>query len=176
MGQPICWHINLDFKMNLGKYIYYVILVLGLSGCDGCKKDKPIKKPPDPPIGIKLVETPDFNKDSAYFFIKKQVEFGPRVPGTSAHTKTAAWLLEKLKSYAGDGNAFAQPARVQLFDGSYINISNIIATINPDAKKRILLCAHWDSRMFSDHDADPALHDKPVDGANDGGSGVGILL
>lgn len=120
------------------------------------------------------VDIPVFNKDSAYAFVASQVAFGPRVPNTEAHRQASAWLAETLKRFAD--TVQVQQARVRAFDGTVLNISNIIASFDPENRSRILLCAHWDSRPFADFDPDPANHYKPIPGANDGGSGVGVLL
>ena len=116
----------------------------------------------------------DFDAASAYGFVKTQVEFGPRVPGTPAHAACADWFVKTLKQWTPDVTVQAFKARA--FDGRPLEGRNIIASFDKDKKDRILLCAHWDSRPFADHDPDPANHFKPVMGANDGASGVGILL
>ena len=118
--------------------------------------------------------SPEFDAASAYGFIKKQVEFGPRVPGTPAHTACAGWYVKTLKEWTPD--VIVQEFKARAFDGRPLDGKNVIASFDPDKKDRILLCAHWDSRPFADHDADPANHFKPVMGANDGASGVGVLL
>ncbi|HSA97163.1 MAG TPA: M28 family peptidase [Acidobacteriota bacterium] len=118
--------------------------------------------------------SPDFDPASAYAFVKKQVEFGPRVPGTPAHAACADWYVKTLKTWAPD--VIVQEFKAKAFDGRPLDGKNIIASFDPDKKDRILLCAHWDSRPFADHDPDPANHFKPVMGANDGASGVGVLL
>lgn len=115
---------------------------------------------------------PVFSADSAYAFVQKQVDFGPRVPETPGHAATKAWLLAKLEGYG-----FAvqtQDFKAKTYDGLTWNLSNIIASYNPQATKRILLAAHWDTRRIADKDTDRM--DQPIDGANDGGSGVGVLL
>ena len=122
-----------------------------------------------------VISFPDFNKDSAYHFIVKQVEFGPRVPGTPQHDSAAQWIKNKMIEFAGEENVQIQEAEVQLFNREKIRIKNIITTINPEIKTgRILLCAHWDSRMFADYDHTD--RDKPILGANDGASGVAVLM
>ncbi len=115
-----------------------------------------------------------FSADSAYSYIARQVEFGPRVPGTEAHRLCGDWLVSKLKSFGAD--VTEQTATLTTFDGTKIPMRNIFAQINPDAELRILLLAHWDSRPWADNDPDPAKHTTPVDGANDGASGTGVLL
>lgn len=121
-----------------------------------------------------LVEVPLFNEDSAYAFIEMQMAFGPRIPNTESHRQTALWLAETLGRFSD--TVFVQRARVRAFDGTILHISNIIASFDPQKRHRIMLCAHWDTRPFADHDPDAANHYLPVPGANDGGSGVGVLL
>lgn len=118
--------------------------------------------------------TAEFDAASAYHFVKKQVEFGPRVPGTPAHEACAAWFVQTLKQWTTA--VHVQEFKARAYDGRPLDGKNVVASFNPDAKDRILLCAHWDSRPFADHDPDPANHYKPVMGANDGASGVGVLL
>lgn len=120
------------------------------------------------------VHVPQFNSDSAYLFVKQQVDFGPRVPNSVPHKKCAAYLEQKLRSFGA--KVIVQEGMVKLYNGNFLKIQNIIASFNPDTANRILLLAHWDSRPFADHDPDPANHKKPIDGANDGASGVGVLL
>lgn len=115
---------------------------------------------------------PSFSADSAYAFVKKQVDFGPRVPETSGHAATKAWLLAKLEGYGFEVQT--QDFKAKTYDGLTWNLSNIIASYNPKATKRILLAAHWDTRRIADKDTERM--DQPIDGANDGGSGVGVLL
>jgi glutaminyl-peptide cyclotransferase len=122
----------------------------------------------------KIVVIPRFNADSAYYFVKKQVDFGPRVPGTKAHDECANWLVEKLSKYAD--TVIVQNFKGRTYDKVTRNGKNIIASFNTKKKNRILLMSHWDSRPFADHDPDPKYHNTPIDGANDGASGVGVLL
>lgn len=122
----------------------------------------------------KAVVAPNFNADSAYQFVAKQTQFGPRVPETEAHAQCAEWLATKLNAYAD--TVIVQEFRTRLFNGKGIDGKNIVGVFHPNAKKRIVLCAHWDSRPFADHDPDVANQHKPIDGANDGASGVGVLL
>ena len=119
-------------------------------------------------------EIPNFNVDSAYHFVERQVAFGPRVPNSDAHRQCGDWLHKTLNRFAD--TVYVQQARVRAFDGTVLNIRNFIGSFQPEKSNRILLCAHWDSRPWADHDPDPANHYTPIDGANDGASGVGVLL
>jgi hypothetical protein len=116
----------------------------------------------------------DFDAASAFGFVKKQVDFGPRVPGTPAHSSCAEWFVQTLRQWTPD--VVVQEFSAKAFDGRPLEGKNIVASFNKDAKDRVLLCAHWDSRPFADHDPDPANHVRPVMGANDGASGAGVLL
>jgi glutaminyl-peptide cyclotransferase len=138
----------------------------------GCKPKK--VTPPAASKDWASVQIPAFSGDSAYAFVEKQVAFGPRVPGTEAHAECAGWMAGKFRSYGAD--VLVQEAQVKVYDGSQVPMKNIIARFQPEKSNRILLMAHWDSRPFADHDPDPARRDTPIDGANDGGSGVGVLL
>lgn len=115
-----------------------------------------------------------FNADSAYNFVEKMVAFGPRVPNTEAHRKAGDWIVETMKGYGLP--VTEQTAVVTAFDGTRLNMRNIFVRTNPDATDRILLLAHWDCRPWADQDPDPAKRKQPVDGANDGASGVGVLM
>ena len=117
---------------------------------------------------------PSFNADSAYTYIDKQVAFGYRVPNTPAHKACGDYLSSELKRFGAQ--VFEQEAVLTAYDGTPLESRNIIGTFNPENNKRILLFAHWDTRPYSDHDPNPANHKKPLDGADDGGSGVGVLL
>jgi glutaminyl-peptide cyclotransferase len=117
-------------------------------------------------------EVPEFSADSAYAYIQKQVDFGPRVPNTQGHRDTRAWLIRKFEEFGLQVQT--QDFQATTYDGLTWDLSNIIASYKPEASKRILLAAHWDTRRIADKDTERI--DEPIDGANDGGSGVGVLL
>ncbi len=123
---------------------------------------------------IKPIDVPQFSADSAYLYIKQQVDFGARVPNTKAHEECATYLVAKLKQFGAE--VIEQKADLKAFDGTVLKSNNIIGTFNPKVENRILLISHWDSRPWADHDPDPANRKKPVMAANDGASGVGVLL
>lgn len=150
------------------KALIAIAAVMLLASCG----EKPQPTPTDGPK--KTVTVPNFNADSAYQFVAKQTEFGPRVPETDAHAACAEWLTAKLGEYAD--TVIVQDFRTKLFNGKGIDGQNIVGVFHPEAKKRIVLCAHWDSRPYADHDPDEANTHTPIDGANDGASGVGVLL
>lgn len=123
---------------------------------------------------VKQVNVPAFNADSAYSYVAKQVDFGARVPNTAAHKQCAQYLSDKLRSFGA--SVIEQKATLTAFNGTKLEAINIIGSYNPDATERVLLFAHWDSRPWADNDPNPANHKSPVMGANDGASGVGVLL
>ena len=122
---------------------------------------------------VKLI-SPVFNADSAFAYAKAQVDFGPRIPSTPAHLKTAQYLVSKFKSFGAE--VMVQEAPATTYDGKKHTLKNIIASFSPDKKKRVLVSAHWDARPFSDQDPDVNMKDKPFDAANDGASGVAVML
>ncbi len=124
-------------------------------------------------VAIKLV-SPTFDADSAYAYTKAQVDFGPRIPSTPAHLKTAQYLIEKFKSFGAAVTVQEAPAKT--YDGKSHTLKNIIASFSPDKKDRVLITAHWDARPFSDQDPDVNMKDKAFDAANDGASGVAVIL
>jgi len=140
-----------------------------LASCkpDGTKKAAAITPGP-------VATVPVFSADSAYAYVARQVGFGPRVPGTAAHAACLGWLGIRLKEAGAE--VMVQKGSAKLFDGTTMPFHNIIGRFQPLKNNRILLMAHWDSRPFADHDPDPAKRDFPIDGANDGASGVGVLL
>lgn len=118
--------------------------------------------------------TVTFSADSAYKNIKAQTDFGPRVPNTDAHRSCAAWLTNKLAVYGAQTTV--QGFETVTFDNTKLSCYNIIGSFNPECSSRIILCSHWDSRPWADNDQDPANHKTPVDAANDGASGVAVIL
>lgn len=153
------------------------ILLFGAALLAGaCSQPTTRETEQEPPPGAEkpTVKAPEFNADSALEYVRIQTAFGPRVPNTPAHAKCAAWMTAQLKTRTP--HVSVQKGTVKAYNGADLRFQNIIASWNPEKKNRILLCAHWDSRPFADHDPDPANRRKPVDGANDGASGVGVLM
>ena len=118
------------------------------------------------------VVAPEFNEDSAYAYVAQQVAFGPRVPNTETHEACAAWLARELARHGAQ--VTVQEGRARAFDGTILNMKNIVGSFHPESRDRVLLFAHWDTRPFADKDS--LRQREPIDGANDGASGVGVLL
>lgn len=114
----------------------------------------------------------NFNADSAYAFVATQVDFGPRTPGSRAQRDCAQWMQQKLREYCD--TVYRQEATVTGGDKKKLPCINLIGSIHPQAKKRVLLLTHWDSRPWADEDTKDT--DKPILAADDGASGVAVLL
>ncbi|MBD8488405.1 M28 family peptidase [Echinicola sp. CAU 1574] len=153
-------------KNNL---VWAIVLLWFLGACGDHKSEVVVE---EPQVEVALSDVPVFNVDSAYQYIQDQVDFGPRVPNTESHKATAAWLQDKFKSF-GLG-VEVQEFEAEAYDGKKLELMNIIASFNPSAKKRVILAAHWDTRRIADKDTERI--NEPIDGANDGASGVGVLL
>lgn len=121
------------------------------------------------------LSVPVFNADSAWQYIADQLEFGYRIPGTEAHLECRDYLAAQLQAFGA--TVEVQEFSARLFEsGRATRAFNLIGSFNPSARNRILLGAHWDSRYIADHDPDQNNRTQPVPGADDGGSGVGVLL
>lgn len=159
-------------KFTHSTLMAFVALLVLLVSCNQRKSEKPKDVTTDKPAAPVFV--PGFDADSAYFYTGKQVSFGPRVPNSAAHKACASWLEGSLRRFTP--HVTVQKAKLRASDGTMLDASNLIASFNPDLRSRVLLCAHWDSRPWADHDPDPGNRRKPIPGANDGASGVGVLL
>jgi len=126
-------------------------------------------------IGISCSARPQFNSRRAFGDLVAQCEFGPRVPNTEAHARAGDFLFSKLRSTT-DLCRRQQFEYLDSLTGVNLNLTNIIASYNPDDSRRVLLCAHWDSRPRSEKDQDSSKQNLPIIGANDGASGVAVLL
>jgi hypothetical protein len=161
-------------KISISKLLSISILFLFSGLLYQCKTDPETQTETDDKETLQTIDVPYFNADSAYYFTERQVEFGPRVPGTQAWEACAQYLAETLSRFGAD--VLVQEATVRAWDGSVLPMKNIIGSWQPENKRRILLCAHWDSRPYADWDPDEKNHRKPIDGANDGAASVGVLL
>lgn len=148
-------------------------MVLALMSCTSDKAASESKQAEES-ASTPTAPVAQFSADSAYSYVERQVAFGPRVPGSAAHASAAAWLESELRRHGAE--VIVQKAELTAFDGTKLPARNIFGQYQPEAADRLLLVAHWDSRPWADADADPAKHKTPVDGANDGASGVGVLL
>jgi len=159
-------------KMGLKLLSYNLALALLLSACQGSEKPG-TDIPFDNNTAVTTPQVlPKFIEDSAYFFIDAQVKLGPRFPGSKGHYSNYLFLRSQLLAFCD--TVYVQNTQGTTFDNTRIPIYNLIGSFNPKADKRILLGAHWDTRPFADQDDSAST--KPILGANDGASGVGVLL
>ncbi len=156
--------------LKISKELPVMLLTLALWGCNS--KQSSSEQTTESETATALAKAPAFSGDSAYVFVEKQVKFGPRVPNTKAHTRCGDYLVTELKRLGCQ--VTEQKFTATHYDGRKLNARNIIGSINPQATKRILLASHWDSRPVADED--PVNKNGAIDGANDGASGVGVLL
>lgn len=166
---------NYRSQIALALLVVFAISYIAMS-LPRCKSDN---NPPanstvtqNPQPATPAIPVPSFNADSAFLFVKKQVDFGPRVPNTEAHRKCAAWLSGEFKRHGL--TVIEQKFQAPHYKGGTFNGINIIGQYKPENPRRILLSAHWDSRFHADQDTKD--QNKPILGADDGGSGVGVLL
>lgn len=141
-----------------------------ISMCCSCKSTKKADNNTETMVAV----GPEFNADSAYLFCEKQCDFGPRTMNSDAHDKCGAWIVDKFKQYGC--SVIEQKADLKAYDGTMLKSNNIIASYKPELTTRILLCAHWDCRPWADNDPDSTNWRKPVMGANDGASGIAVML
>ena len=118
---------------------------------------------------------PRFAVDGARAFkrVEHQVAAGPRIPGTAGHDATRVWIEGELSRL---GARVEPQSFIDSTLGRPVEMTNIIGHYGPETGRRIALVAHWDSRPWADQDPDPSLRTHPVPGANDGASGVAVLL
>lgn len=117
---------------------------------------------------------PEFVADSAYAYCEAQCAFGPRTMNSEAHDLCEAWIVGKFKGFGMEVQT--QKANLKGYDGTMLKSTNIIASYKPETAERVLVCAHWDSRPWADNDIDEENWHKPVLAANDGASGVAVML
>ena len=157
------------------RHFHIAVLTLAvvlLAGCHGKKGDNTPEAPTTKDYSA--VAIPEFNADSAYTFVADQLAFGFRHPGTKGHEQCAEYIARMMGRWCD--TVIVQPFTTTLWNGQHVNGKNIIASLAPEKENRILLAAHWDSRQWADHDLDTTKWRSPLPGANDGASGVGLLM
>jgi len=154
--------------MKLANFCFFLSVLVMISACKK-KKDSPDLSSSGQDIAV-----PEFVADSAYLHIVKQCGFGPRVTGTEAHQRCGEYIISRFQDY---GLTVSKQEQVfRRYDGVKLPGYNIIAVSPSSATNRILVTAHWDSRPWADHDTDPTKWKSPISGANDGASGVAVML
>ncbi|MGN0281021.1 MAG: M28 family peptidase [Prevotella sp.] len=150
------------------RYLFFYLIATLMLSCGNSKKATVTNDNTAAAVG------PEFSADSAYAYCKAQCDFGPRTMNSEEHERCGAWIADKFRQFGLE--VVEQKATLKGYDGTPLKATNIIAAYNPKATDRMLVCAHWDSRPWADNDADSANWRKPVMGANDGASGVAVML
>ena len=158
---------RMSFFNLINSTIVFFSLLTVLGACKSSDKVSDENNKPD-----RVVKVPDFNADSAYSFVQEQVDFGPRIPNTSAHVAAGDQIIASLEGYGA--KVKVQSFEATTYDGVTLALRNIMGSFNPTAKKRVLLATHWDTRPWASKDKEEPT--STFDGANDGASGVGVLL
>jgi glutaminyl-peptide cyclotransferase len=116
-----------------------------------------------------------FEGKRAFEWLTRQYQMGPRVPGTAAHDSCFAFLVATLQGFTPhvETDTFYYDSPVLKNE---VKLLNVVARFRPEISQRVVLGAHWDTRPWSDRDPVPARRSLPVPGANDGASGVAVLL
>lgn len=164
--------IFINFASGM-RVISILLMLLALWSCSAGKKESNGSQAEEA-LPEAVAEIPAFDADSAYSYVEQLVAMGPRVPNTEAHRRGGDFISGKLREFGW--SVIEQNMQLKAFDGTSLQSRNIFAQINPESQERILLLTHWDCRPWADEDPDPSKHQLPVDGANDGASGVGVLL
>ncbi len=159
-------------KMKI-KHSFILIALIGIC-FQSCKQDASNAPVSTPVVDNTPLKIPGVNGDSIFQFVEKQLSFGTRVPGTPTHKACKDWMVQKFESYGA--KVMEQDFDATIYTGEVMASTNIIAQFNPKQKKRVMLSAHWDSRMIAEKDKDKDRQDDPIPGADDGGSGVAVLL
>ncbi len=150
-----------------------LLLIVGVGLCfSGCKNDAS-------PTGMdkvdaKEVVVPAFQRDSAYAYVAQQIDFGPRNLGSSGHEATKRWIITKMQEFGME--VLEQTFTATLTNGDQFPATNIIAHYNRAEDRRVMLAAHWDTRYVAEKDPDAEVRGDPIPGADDGASGVGVLI
>ena len=155
-------------KNKLQHILLIIMAMVMTSSCSGGSAQASAEVP------SATLDVATFSGDSAMEYARRQVAFGPRTPGSTSHDACKAYLVEQLQRFGAD-TVMVQSATARAWDGKDLPISNIFAQYNKEKRERVILLAHYDTRPWADRDAE-ANHNTAIDGANDGASGVAVLL
>lgn len=156
------------------KYLMMAVMVLMAMSCKNTKTVEAVEE--------SYAVGPEFQADSAYVYCQKQCDFGPRLMNSAAHDACRDWIKSEFERHGC--KVELQQCELKGFDGTMLHSSNIIAHYTPkalladstSAPAPLLICAHYDSRSWADNDPNPDNHREPVMAANDGASGIGVML
>jgi glutaminyl-peptide cyclotransferase len=144
----------------------------GTSPSSAPPASQPASPSASPPVGTAaadVIQRPSFDEKKSWAQLLKQCAFGPRPVGSAAHKQTRDYLVAEMQKYADKTVA-------QDFTYRGMTLTNVIGVFNPEAKRQILLCGHWDTRPTADMEIDAVNRKKPIIGASDGASEIAVLL
>jgi hypothetical protein len=147
--------------LTILRALYYIALLLVLLSCQAKTKT---------PSEVRCA----FSADSAYAYVAHQVAYGARTPGSDAHIACGDWLIGELARHGAQ--AKSEYGTMTNYAGEAQEIRNVVAYFEGHTSQAILLCAHWDCRPWCDEEEIYEKRFQPVMGANDGASGVGVIL
>jgi glutaminyl-peptide cyclotransferase len=160
-----------NYRMRHLLAFFPFIFLISLPGCDSGRRQNQLAQIR---TSFLPVTVPTFDAKRAFEYLLAQTNFGPRNPGSMGHGACLKYLNDELAQYADAVNLQQFTGRDG--KGNEYKLTNVIASFNLQATTRVLLSAHWDTRPWADQDPNPANHTKPILGANDGASGVAVLL
>ncbi len=166
--------MNMNLNQCWFKIVVFYFLLIALLACNQGEKNKGTLQENETDTPLILQDAPIFDADSSFAFLKAQIDFGARVPNTQAHKQCGDYLESQLKRFGW--KVIAQEFEAYTYNKVLLKSRNIIASYNPAATTRILLAAHWDTRPFNDKEVKDSTQYQPIAGANDGASGVAVLL
>jgi len=158
------------FRFFLISYIIFISLgisilkVVSIEGSSQIQEYEPINSQ----FGLNTTLADQFNSTNAYNNIKSQLDFGYRIPGTNESLDCANWINDEMQEYG--------ESALYNYTIDEIPCNNIITRVNPNKSQIVIFAAHYDSRAVAERDSNDSLRDLPIDGANDGGSGVAVLM
>ena len=155
------------------KFYHYILFVFSFTVLFACKGQKTVSEQTET-IDSSRICAVKFSGDSAYQFVKNQCDFGPRVPNSTAIQKCGDYIAKQFEDYGLE--VTNQRTTVTGWDKKQLACRNIIASYKPEMAGRVIICSHYDSRPWADADPDEANHHTPVMAANDGASGVAVML
>ena len=157
--------------------IKYALFLCALALFSSCSQQQEKTNPQPVPAAQTLpvkMDVPEFDSQKAFAYLRAQTDFGPRNPNSIGHQKCLDYIDAELSRYAE--NVTRQDFAHQGYGGEVLKLTNVFGSFNTTASDRILLLAHWDTRPRADEEKDPAKQKQPILGANDGASGVAVLL
>ena len=159
--------MNWNNRVSILVFSYLLMAAGVLAACGGGKQTSAAEEEQQ---AVQQV----FEADSAFLYCAAQCDFGPRAMNIDGHERCKEWIIGKFREMGC--TVQTQTADLKGWDGTMLHSTNIIASVNPDVRQRLIICAHWDSRPWADNDPDSTKWRTPIIAANDAASGVAVML